>query len=379
MASFFGRIGSGETPHAAARNEEREFAGSRAAVAERGLLTDRRHGSVFRQRVSGSGRWLSLPSLLLVLCLLPLRAGAQGGSTGGPGVAAKSDTLPVVAVSILPQAEFVDRIAGGTVKVLTLVGPGASPHSYEPTPRQMADLSKAQIWFTVGVEFENALLPKVKSLYPKMKIVDTTKNVKFRMLEAHNDEEDEKSGANNGANGAAGSVPGDSEEHEGESGVDPHTWLGHDAAKKEISAILETLVAAFPSNAAYYRDNYSRYIAEIDSVFARLAKELAPYRGTTVYVYHPSFGYFLDNFGIAQEAVETGGKEPTQKNLAALIKRAQKDKIKVVFVQKQFSKTAAQAVAAAIGGRVVEIDPLAPNWLKNIEIMGRAITMSEAK
>lgn len=131
------------------------------------------------------------------------------------------------------------------------------------------------------------------------------------------------------------------------------------------------------SSAGYFRDNYSRYIAEIDSVFARLAKELAPYRGTTVYVYHPSFGYFLDNFGIIQESVEMGGKEPTQKNLAALIKKAQKEKVKVIFVQKQFSKTAAQTVAGAIGGIVIEIDPLAQDWLQNISAMGKAFMLSE--
>jgi zinc transport system substrate-binding protein len=87
----------------------------------------------------------------------------------------------------------------------------------------------------------------------------------------------------------------------------------------------------------------------------------------------------LDTFGIAQKAVEVGGKEPTQKDLAELIKQAQKDKVKIVFVQKQFSKTAANAVASAIGGKVVEIDPLAPDWLNNIEVIGNAIALSEAK
>jgi zinc transport system substrate-binding protein len=259
---------------------------------------------------------------------------------------------PLVAVSILPQAEFVQRIAGNKVDVLTLVGPGADPHSYEPTPRQMADLSKAQIWFTVGIEFEIPLVPKIKSLYPKMLLVNTAKDVKLRKLDPNPD---------------------------GESGWDPHTWLGHEAAKQEITVIYQTLATSFPSNANYFRDNYNRYIADIDSVFAGLSKKLAPYKGTTVYVYHPSFGYFLDNFGIVQKAVEVGGKEPTQKDLAQLIKQAQKDKVKVVFVQKQFSKTAASAVASAIGGKVVEIDPLAPDWLNNITVIGNAIAQSEAK
>ncbi len=299
-------------------------------------------------------RSASILLLVLVVAFAPGKVGAQEPRASGAKLAqaAAGSAKPLVAVSILPQAEFVQRIAGDRVDVLTLVGPGASPHSYEPTPRQMADLSRAQVWFTIGVEFEIPLVPKVKSLYPKMLLVDTAKDVKLRKLDADPD---------------------------GDSGWDPHTWLGYEASKQEITVIYQTLAKAFPSSAGYFRDNYTRYIADIDSVFARLSKKLAPYKGTTIYVYHPSFGYFLDTFGIAQKAVEVGGKEPTQKDLAELIKQAQKDKVKIVFVQKQFSKTAANAVASAIGGKVVEIDPLAPDWLNNIEVIGNAIALSEAK
>ena len=275
--------------------------------------------------------------------------------------AASQAQAPIVAVSILPQAEFVERIAGDKVKVLVLVGPGASPHSYEPTPRQMSELSRAVAWFGIGVEFERALLPKIRSIYPKLKIVDTSSKVVFRRLEAHDE---------------AATEPGHEDE---KGGLDPHIWLGHEAAKVQLAALLDGLKALMPSQAATFTANHVAYVKEIDTVFAGLARQLAPLKGTTIFVYHPSFGYFLDNFGIRQEAVEVGGKEPTQKTLALLIQQAKYEGAKLIFVQKQFSLTAARTVAAAIGGKVVEIDPLARQWLANIKAMGDALASTIGK
>lgn len=309
--------------------------------------------------------------VLFLILAVALFAGAPLWAIGAPGA------LPVVAVSLLPQSEFVGRIAGDKMQVLVLVGPGAPEHNYEPTPRQMADLSKASVWFTIGVEFEKTLLPKVKSLYPALRIADTSKNVKFRSLESHS--HDAATGpaptAVTGSSGAA-SVPTVAPDS---GGIDPHIWLGHDAVKAQLAVIVDTLSALSPGDAAYFRKNYEAYIKEIDATFGALAKDLSPLKGQTIYVYHPSFGYFFDNFGIKQEAVEMGGKEPTQKNLAELIKKAQQDGAKIIFVQKQFSTAAAKTVAKAIGGVVVEIDPLAPDWLENIKVMGAALKQAVKK
>ena len=290
-----------------------------------------------------------IPVLLLVIAVVACPQFALAADSSSASVS----VVPVIAVSILPQSEFVARIAGGKVKILTLVGPGASPHNYEPTPRQMAELSGASVWLSIGVEFENALLPKVKSLYPRMKVVNTVRDVVYRKLESHAHEE-----------GAVVDEAG---------GLDPHVWLGRDAVITQLAATRDALIALKPSEAAIFKANHDAYLREIDSVFSLLSKELAPLRGGTAFVYHPSFGYFLDNFGIKQEAVEVGGKEPTQKTLSLLIKSAREDGAKIIFVQKQFSPTAAKTVAKAIGGLVVEIDPLAPNWLENIRTMGEAL------
>lgn len=261
---------------------------------------------------------------------------------------------PSVVVSILPQIEFVKRIAGDKVDVTALVGQGTSPHSYEPTPRQMVEISKAKIWFTIGIDFERALLPKVKSMYTGLKIVDTKQGVKYRFLEEHSDEEDEIHSAK-------------------EEIKDPHIWLGYEQAKIILKNILEALKELSPENKVSFQENYNKYINEIDNTFELLFKELNPFKGKTIIVYHPAFGYFLDNFGIKQKAFEIRGKEPTQKEIVALIKEAKKEKVKVIFVQKQFSRTAAEKIAKAIDGEAVEIDPLAQNWLQNIKYMGESI------
>jgi len=261
-----------------------------------------------------------------------------------------------VVVSILPQKYFVDRISGGAFKATVLVGSGQSPHSYEPTPRQMAELAKSAAWFTIGVDFENALKPKVASLYPKLALVDTTVGIEYRSLEAHNHEGEEER-----------------DEGDEEGGLDPHVWLGRQATKAMAAAIRDALSELDPASRSAYAKNCEAFIREVDSVFDDLAKELLPLKGKPVFVYHPAFGYFLDEFGIEQEAVELGGKEPTQKDLADLIAEAKADGAKVVFVQAQFPASAAKSVAKAIGGVVVSIDPLASDWLPNLRRMGAAL------
>ena len=285
-------------------------------------------------------------ALLLFAAIAATPAAAMGAKEPG------ADGRPVVVVSIEPQAYFVERIGGERVSVSVLVGPGQSPHSYEPTPRQMADLSAASMWLCIGAEFEKGLRPKAAALYKGLPIVDTTTGVKYRRLEAHSHDDDS-----------------DDDGHD-DGGLDPHVWLGRQAVKAMAASIRDALSAADPAGRAAYAANHDAFVRDVDAVYDGLASALARLRGTTAFVYHPAFGYLLDEFGIAQEAVETGGKEPTQKALAAMIAAAREDGAKLIFVQAQFPTSAAKAVADAIGATVVPIDPLARDWLGNLNRIG---------
>jgi zinc transport system substrate-binding protein len=287
-----------------------------------------------------------VPSRLCWLPLLLFLAGCGGKKAAVNNAAA--DTRPVLVVSILPQEYFAVRIAGDRVRIMTLVGPGQEPHSYEPTPKQMADLAAAKVWVLSDTEFELGLRPKVEAIFPDLTIIDGTRGVQFRSMEAHDDEE------------------------QGEA-IDRHTWLGHEPAKIMAGHILEALIGMDAGSTAAYRENYGELAADMDREFAVLREHLAPLRGTIVFVYHPAFGYFLDEFGIRQEAVETGGKEPTPRILSQLIDRAKQEGAAAIFVQVQFPVHTAQAVADAAGAILAPLDPLAPDWLANIRSMGEVL------
>ncbi|MDP3177826.1 MAG: zinc ABC transporter substrate-binding protein, partial [Spirochaetaceae bacterium] len=270
---------------------------------------------------------------------------------------------PLVAVIILPQRYFVERIAGDRFRTMAIVGPGQSPHSYEPSPRQMADLSRASAWFVVGVEFERALTPKISSLYPSLRIVDTAANVVFRRLDAHDHEAE--------GNGAEGNEA--EEEHDEEAGADPHIWLGRASVAAQALIIRDELIRLDPAGEATFTRNFDAFMRDIATVFDGLARDLAPLKGRPVFVYHPSFGYLFDELGIVQVAVETGGKEPTQRGLSELAARAKKEGATAIFVQAQFPTAAAKTLAKSIGGSVVPMDALAPDWLDNLKRMGLSL------
>jgi len=262
-----------------------------------------------------------------------------------------------VVVSIPPQAYFVERVGGEYVKVQVLVGPGQSPHTFEPTPRQATGLARAHLYFTIGVPFEERLLEKITASGGGVRVVDTCKGIKLRSMSA--DEPVHHEG-----------------EHEHESGAgrpDPHTWLSPRLAKIQAANICEGLMAVDPRHAATYERNLKALQADLDEVDARIAEALAPLKGRKFFVFHPAFGYFADAYGLKQVPVEIEGKSPGARQLAVLIEKARQEGVRVIFVQPQFSPRGAQAVAEAIGGAVVPIDPLARDYLKNLEHIAQQI------
>ncbi len=297
---------------------------------------------------------IGLTMMLIVMGTLGFSAGMQEFSASDLG------KKPTVVVSILPQRYFAERIGGDLIDILVLVGEGQSPHTYEPTPSQMSQLATADIWFLSGTDFEIALVPKIRSLYPKLKIIDGTAGVAFRPMEAHGHDE----------------VHEAEQEYDQPGNIDRHTWLGKQPALIMAGHIVRELSLTLSAQATELQKRYTEMVGEIETVFSQLSEQLAPLRGRTIFVYHPAFGYFFDDFGIIQEAVETGGKEPSAKALASLIENARKENVAAIFVQKQFPVNTAKTVATAVGAKVVALDPLSPDWLENIKEIGNALMAS---
>ena len=248
-------------------------------------------------------------------------------------------------VSILPQADFVKRVGGGHVEVEVLVGPGQSPATYEPTPRQMVRLSRSRIYFRIGVPFENMFITRMSGVIKGLDIIDMRQGVKLRYFRRS----------------AGPEVP------------DPHIWLDPKRVKIQAETVFKALARIDPLNKRVFENNLQSFQSDLDRLDNMIAKALAPLRGERIYVFHPAFGYFCESYGLIQVAVEAEGKGPGPKGLARLIKRARGDRVKVIFVQPQFSEKDAETIASAIGGAVVPLDPLPRDYFKALELMSERV------
>lgn len=283
-------------------------------------------------------------SLICVILIVPLRAMAL-------------DKIPIQ-VSILPQQYFVERIGGDRVDVDVLVKPGKSPATYSPTPDQIKKLASSKLYFRIGIHFENGFLSKLTSMAPKTRIIDTRQGIKLRDMGQTHDQGDGDEAAH------------DDHNHQGQ---DPHIWMSPILVKHQARTIYSALCDEDPQGKAQYTKNLDLFLADLDHLNDNLSLILKHVAGSNLIVFHPSFGYFTDQYHLKQIAIETMGKAPKGKELASIIKLVKNENARIIFVQPQFDQNAAKKLAEAIHGSVVPIDPLAYDYMENMVSIARAI------
>lgn len=268
-------------------------------------------------------------------------------------------------VSIPPQKYIADKITEGRFETISMVDLGSNPHNYEPKPKQMVFLAHSDVYFSIGIEFEEVWLKKLLSAGKDLKHIDTAKGIKripvygeiIEIEHDHNDDHDHDHG-----------------------GLDPHIWL----SPANMRVIAQNMAKAFieidPSGRSLYEKNLNSLLSEIDNTDFRVRENLEGIAsGTPFMVFHPGWGYFAKTYDLRQVAVEVEGKEPKPALLKELIKYARERNIKVVFVQPQFSRKSAETIASAIGGHVVAIDNLAYDWSSNMIIVSEELAKALKK
>ncbi len=261
-----------------------------------------------------------------------------------------------VTVSVLPLAYFVERISGGSVAVNVMVGPGEEAHTYEPKPEQMRVLAQSQIFFTIGLEYESVWLPRFEEINPNLEIVDLAKGIRRIPLSPDHTHQDEE----------------DNHEDEAEEGLDPHVWLSPENGQIIAENTLTALVELMPESADAFQENHNALIADIEAVDRRINDTLNGFTQRRFMVFHPAWGYFADHYNLEQLPVQVGGQDPSASELASLIDIAQNEEIKVIFIQPTFNTASAEAIAQEIGAEVAVVDPLAEDWLSNLQSVAEA-------
>lgn len=327
----------------------------------------------------------------------------------------------VVFVSILPQKYFVEQIAGDSVDVEVMVMPGASPATYEPRPRQMAMLAKADAYFAIGVPFERTWLPRIKATNPDLTVVHIDKSLRKLPMAANamevdanprgallhdyrGDEAGHEEHANNHEKHSAKehddhedhNTHADKDHHEHDSHnrgdehamhdhghshagmLDPHVWLSPRWVKAMAKPTRLALNKVAPEHAKQYRINTRNFIKqldeldkEIDAIFSSIPPEKRAFM-----TFHPSWGYYAMTYNLIQIPIEFEGKAPTPKVLEQISTIAKKRNLRTVFVQPQFARSSATVIANSINGSVVVADPLAENWEENLREVSKKLAAS---
>ncbi len=270
--------------------------------------------------------------LLIPFALLILLAASCSAERGG-------GSRYLVFSSILPQKYFVERVAKGDAEVVVMVGPGANPATYEPSPRQMAQLSEAQAYFRIGVPFEEAWMPRISAAHPDLRIIDTSEGIR--------------------------KIDGD-----------PHVWTNPLMVRTIAVTLKEAFAAMIPARKAVYDANCSEFIRDLEALDAEIRAMLHPVKNRKFMVFHPSWAYFAAAYGLEQISIEREGKEPGAKTLERFIALGKKEQVKVIFVQAQFSRRSAETIAQAIGAQVVAVDPLAEDYIVNMRRVATAFAMA---
>lgn len=247
-------------------------------------------------------------------------------------------------VTIAPLAEIVDGITCGDFTLEVLVPAGASPETFEPTPKQFMALNEAKAVFAVGlIDFETALTSRIADA---SKVVDLSRGIAT-----------ETGCCSHHAHGA----------HHAH-GVDPHVWTSPRQLKTMARNAYEAIHAMYPDSVKY--DSAYEALAErLDALDAECAAACAASDRKCFVVFHPALTYFARDYGIEQIAIEHEGKEPTARRLGQIIEKARQAGVRRVFYQAQFPKSTVEVVAGDIGAECTTFDPLAADLTENIRRM----------
>ncbi len=271
-----------------------------------------------------------------------------------------SEPAKVISVSILPQKYFTERIASKAYSIHVMIPPGASPASYDPSPRQMTALASSHLYLRIGrIQFEQVWMDRIRNNQPSLMIKDISEGIGFIETHEHHHH--------------------DSENHHGHSHGpdDPHIWISPKNGLLLAENTYRFLKEAFPSDSALFRENHARLQEEILNLIDKYDQSADQLKGLEFLIYHPALTYLAADYDMKQHVLEQDGKEPTPSHMNNIIREARSKNIRSIFVQEQFNMDNARQIAREIDGEIIPLDPLDPEWHTQLEkILGILIEIS---
>ena len=253
-----------------------------------------------------------------------------------------------VGVSIGPEVEWVNAVGGDKVSVTLMVPEGSDPHTYEPLPSQLAQVSDAKMYVEIGtpLEFETNYMDKIKSANPDMLIVNASQGIQLIPNSAEN-ESDTK---------------------------DPHDWTDPKNAMIMVNNIYNGLVQVDPKDKDYFQKNRDQYIQQLQELDENTTKLLKGKKNTDILVYHPAFGYYAKDYNLTEVGAMLNDEEPSPQRIAKMVDIALQNNITVLFNEPQYDPKFMQSIASQVGGQVLTVNDLDEHYIQNMMNIARAFS-----
>jgi len=258
------------------------------------------------------------------------------------------EKLPVAA-SIFPVADMVKQVGGDHVEVITIIPPGASPHTFEIKTGVLKKISSARIFFMVGAGLEYWNEKFVKSSNGRLMKIVLSDGVDLIREEEHH--HGEKAG----------------KEHSEDTFANPHIWLDVEIAKSMVKKVVTALVSVDKGHALYYEERGNKYMAELDRLDQAIYKETGKFKIKKYVAFHPAWDYFARRYGLESVGVieSVPGKSPTPRDIKKIVGSIKKHGVKAVFAEPQLNPKVAEVIAKEAGVKVLMLDPMGGPGIKD--------------
>lgn len=323
---------------------------------------------------------------LIVFYGLALTGCSSGGegTSGGSG-AVQGEKLKVVA-SIYPVYNFAQNVGGDKIEVSCLVPPGAEPHDWEPSPKDIIEMQSADVFVYCGAGMEQWVTKALETLdKPEILKVDASKGVELIAGSGHHhhgadeSEAEETAAADEHEHGSEAVHDDDAaheEEHEHENdadheeshehetvdmaNADPHIWVDLLNAAVMVDNIAAALMEADPDNHGYYEQNAAAYRAQLMELHEEYQDKLAGARGKEFITSHAAFGYLAHRYGLIQVPLRglSAEAEPTPARMAEVVELVREKNIRYIFFESLVSPKVSEVIAAEAGAETLVLNPV---------------------
>lgn len=256
---------------------------------------------------------------------------------------ASSDGKLNVVTTFYPMYEFTKQVAGDHANVIALIPPGAEPHDWEPSAKDMTQLKNANLFVYNGI-VEGWAEQALKSAENKNRVVvEASKGIE--LMEGLAEEEHKEDSKN---------------EAHGDKILDPHVWLTPVLAQKEVESIVVGLSQADPAHKDDYRKNADAYIGKLKALDESFKSGLKYVKHKEFVTQHAAFGYLAKEYGLTQVPIAglSPEEEPAPDKMAEIIKFAKDNKVQTIFFETLVDPKVASTIAKEVGAKTAVLNPI---------------------